>query len=91
MWFSDETKQILEKMGKAETIHANGGNIYYKRITLSYDANREYESICSMPSYLSTSIPNYTMKDLQIEEQKYDFEESLMTVAEYPPTFEDEQ
>lgn len=86
-----EVKQILEKMGKAETIHANGGNIYYKRITLSYDANREYESICSMPSYLSTSIPNYTMKDLQLEEQKYDFEESSMTVAEYPPTFEDEQ
>ncbi len=86
-----EVKQILEKMGKAETIHANGGNIYYKKITLSYDANKEYENICQMPSYLSSSIPNYSMKDLQIDDQEYGFEESSMKVADELPKFEDEQ
>lgn len=85
-----EVKQMLEKMGKAETIHANGGNVYYKKITLSYDANKEYEAICQMPSYLSNNPPNYSMKDLKFEVIDYDFEETPGPF-EYPPKFEDEQ
>lgn len=37
-----EVKQMLEKMDKAETVYAQGGNIYYKYITLSYETCVEY-------------------------------------------------
>lgn len=65
-----EIKQMLEKMGKAETIYAKGGNIYYKYITLSYDTMKEYEDIVSMPD----NHPEYNMEDIGIENRDYDFE-----------------
>lgn len=65
-----EVKKMLEKMGKAETIYAKGGNIYYKYITLSYDTNKEYEDIVPMPD----NHPEYSMEDIGIENKDYDFE-----------------
>ena len=61
---------MLEKMGKAETIYAKGGNIYYKYITLSYDTMKEYEDIVSMPD----NHPEYNIEDIGIENRDYDFE-----------------
>lgn len=40
-----EVKKILEEMGKAEIKRTNGGNVYYRAITLSQEAKREYENI----------------------------------------------
>ena len=65
-----EVKQILEKMGKAKITYANGGNIYYKYITLNYDTMKEYDDIVPMPG----NHPEYRMNDVGIEEKDYDFE-----------------
>jgi P4 family phage/plasmid primase-like protien len=65
-----EVKQILEKMGKAETIYAKGGNIYYKYITLNYDTNKEYSDICPMPD----NHPEYEKEFTSLEDNSYDFE-----------------
>lgn len=62
-----EVQQILEKMGKDETTYARGGNIYYKYITLSKEANIEYGDICPWPQ------PDITAADIGLDEQNYDF------------------
>lgn len=40
-----EVKKILKGLGKGERIKANGGNEYYKAITLSKEAKKEYISV----------------------------------------------
>lgn len=40
-----QVKKILVKMGKGETKKTNGGNTYYKAITLSQEAKRDYERV----------------------------------------------
>ena len=57
-------------MGKAKITYANGGNIYYKYITLNYDTMKEYDDIVPMPG----NHPEYRMNDVGIEEKDYDFE-----------------
>ena len=54
---------MLEKMGKAETVYANGGNIYYKHITLSRDTCLDYDYI----------VPPETpvLADIDISEYKF--------------------
>ena len=67
-----EVKQILEKMGKAETIHAHGGQIYYKYITLNHDTNMEYSDICPRPPE-DPKTSYFTAEDLGIETPDYNF------------------
>lgn len=62
-----EVKQLLEKMGKDETVYANGGNIYYKYITLNKEANIEYKEICPLPQQY------FTAEKLGFTDEKYDF------------------
>ena len=62
-----EVKQLLEKMGKDETVYANGGNIYYKYITLNKEANIEYKEICPLPQQY------FTAEELGFTDEKYDF------------------
>ncbi len=63
-----EVKQMLETLGKAETTFANGGNVYYKYITLSPEANNEYSDICPVEGNQIV-----TTEDIGLEEPKYDF------------------
>lgn len=63
-----EVKQMLETLGKAETTFANGGNVYYKYITLSPEANNEYSNICPVEGNQIV-----TTEDIGLEEPKYDF------------------
>lgn len=56
-----EVRQMLEKMGKAETVYANGGNIYYKHITLSRDTCLDYDYIVppETPVLADIDTPEY--------------------------------
>lgn len=55
----------MEKKGKDEITYARGGNIYYKYITLSKEANIEYGYICPLPQ------PDITAADIGLDEQNY--------------------
>ena len=58
-----EMKQMLIDMGKGEIIHTNGGNNYFRDVTISEEAKIEFSSVCRDYSADDYSPSNYIVED----------------------------
>lgn len=65
---NQEVKKILKKLGKGETKKTNGGYDYYKAITLSNEAKRDYESVYYNFDYNRHDIPELDANMDDVEE-----------------------
>ncbi len=63
-----QVKKILVKMGKGETKKTNGGNTYYKAITLSQEAKRDYERVYNPDS--EDDVPDSDVNCIDSEEAR---------------------
>lgn len=74
-----EVKKILDEMGKGDIKKTNGGNTYYKAITLSQEAKKDYERVYNPDS--EDDIPDSDVNCIDIEEANVEL--GISDIVEY--------